>query len=228
MPIESPYNERIARLKQKIRRKPGQNPGMKNRLQGLKYDRYQQQQAQPVSQPFNARYDTSMAGLGRDRDLATSNLDYNQQRVTQDYGFDDPSNPFSRAALLERTYQQQRSGTLNSYAGAGQLYSGALTRARDADRFNYEQGRGALRGSYDETLRDLAVRRLEAQNTYQSGAEGAEAQRLEDSINERPEPGSVPKPPKKPLPRKQVETKPVSRKQLGRIKDKLKDRKRRR
>ena len=60
-------------------------------------------------------------------------------------------NPFSRAALLIRSYQQGVQGTSNSYAARGQHNSGAYGRAQNSNQFGFEQGRSGI----DTALRNF-------------------------------------------------------------------------
>lgn len=89
---------------------------------------------------LNTNYDQTIAGVGFDR-----------TQLGQTYGFDqygnlDPSNPYSVAANLQRRYQQGQSGTTNSMASQGQLYSGALQGNLDEGTFQYSR-------SYDDARR---------------------------------------------------------------------------
>lgn len=74
----------------------------------------------------------------------------------------DPNNPFSRAALLKRSYDQAQTGATNSLAAQGQLYSGALQNARNRNTFNFQQGSDALQKSLGNLLADLIARRRTA------------------------------------------------------------------
>ena len=60
-------------------------------------------------------------------------------------------NPFSRAALLIKSYQQGVQGTSNSYAARGQHSSGAYQRAQNSNQTGFEQGRSGI----DNALRDF-------------------------------------------------------------------------
>lgn len=53
-------------------------------------------------------------------------------------------NPFSRAALLIKSYQQGVQGTSNSYAARGQHNSGAYQRAQNENTFGFEQGKAGI------------------------------------------------------------------------------------
>jgi len=54
------------------------------------------------------------------------------------------NNPFSKAALLIRSYQQGVQGTSNSYAARGQHSSGAYQRAQGSNAFGFEQGKSGI------------------------------------------------------------------------------------
>lgn len=86
-------------------------------------------------------------------------------------------NPFSQAAMLRRAWREAQTGTLNSYAAAGQLYSGALKNAagvsgadpRDQlyqdqrggyNSFNYHEGVDSLKSQFNERRGDLDRWRL--------------------------------------------------------------------
>lgn len=62
------------------------------------------------------------------------------------YGFD-PTNPFSKAALLKQSFDRANAGNTNSYAARGQLYSGALRRMQDKSLNDYQAGNNTLLNS---------------------------------------------------------------------------------
>lgn len=85
------------------------------------------------------------------RNLAVGNIGatLNQEYLGYDTGYSptgarDYSNPYSRAALLQESYNRSRRGTTNSYAAAGQLYSGAYGRMQDENARNYLIGSNQL------------------------------------------------------------------------------------
>jgi hypothetical protein len=70
---------------------------------------------------------------------------YQNTQIGADYGFTadgaiDPNNPYSRAALLQRSYQDSQRGTTNSYASAGQYNSSAYSRMQDRNSENFDVG----------------------------------------------------------------------------------------
>ena len=66
----------------------------------------------------------------------------------------DITNPYSRAALMNRTYSQQRAGNMNNYAARGQLISGAYAARMAEDTRSQNQDLAGLQ-------RDLAGRRAD-------------------------------------------------------------------
>ena len=142
--------------------------------------------------PWNAGYETSVGRLGRDRDEALGEATYQEQRAKQAYGFDDASNPFSRARLLERSYRQNVNRSTNSYARGGQLYSGSLNRAQAQNRFANEQQTDVAQREYQDILRNIAQARLKATRGYEEGVVDAQAKALEDALSERPDPSEAP------------------------------------
>jgi hypothetical protein len=83
-------------------------------------------------------------------------IDYTGDPVNGASGFNiadnvDVTNPFSRAALLKKSYQQATAGNTNSMAARGQLYSGALQNAQN------ETGRQNLQAQ-DSLIKDFSGR----------------------------------------------------------------------
>lgn len=95
------------------------------------------------------------------------------------------------AAGLQRDYEARRRGTTNSYAAAGQLYSGATTNARNIDRRGYEQNFDTAQRNYQDTLAGIAQKQLEAQRVRDEGIAAAQAGSVADAIEERPDPSVV-------------------------------------
>lgn len=95
-----------------------------------------------------------------DAGIAGSRFGYTGQDINgdgiPDTGFQvDPNNPFSRASLLQRQYDQAKRGTTTSMAASGQLYSGALQRQQDELGFQNAQRQDANRVDYAQVLSAL-------------------------------------------------------------------------
>lgn len=69
----------------------------------------------------------------------------------------DPNNPYSKAAQLQRSYDNAKRGTTNGLAARGQLYSGAMANAQNSNDRDLLQGRNTLEGSLGSILASLAT-----------------------------------------------------------------------
>lgn len=96
------------------------------------------------------------------------------------------SNPYSRAALLQRSYDQNQRRTQNSMASAGQLYSGATQSARNFNNFNYGQAGDALRKDFGSRVGQIGLQRQGAQSQYGYAMEAASDQAIDTARRENP------------------------------------------
>jgi hypothetical protein len=135
---------------------------------GAQYGTPQFGQSQAVAPPppdwQQQAYEASQA---RGVQYADAQATYDRGRVQRDFGYGangqvDPSNPYSRAALLERNFSQQQAGDTNSFASQGQLYSGALQNQKNQTTFGYLQGNNALRNEYADANANVALGQLGA------------------------------------------------------------------
>lgn len=76
----------------------------------------------------------------------------------------DPSNPFSRASLLNKSYFTAGRIGEGSYANRGLLTSGAYQRSQQRDAFGFEQGRDQLLKQFASSLQGYRDRRAEAES----------------------------------------------------------------
>lgn len=151
----------------------------------------------PVSTPYpvDPAYDQTVAALGSRRDSTVSGLQGQQTAGLLDYGFTaqsnpttgvpdlatlsfDPSNPFSRAALLKRRYDQAKMGTTNSYAARGQLYSGAAREAQNNLGFQQQGANDALLKALGNFLLGNQGQQQQAATDYELGVAQAGADRI--------------------------------------------------
>ena len=146
------------------------------------------QSQRPVDPGFDAkvgalrrRRDDTVSGLGQERDAGLSDAGYtgsfDAKGEVTGLSFD-PNNPFSRAALLKRNYDSEKSGNKTSYAARGQLYSGALVNQQNTTDFNRLQGDDALQ----KRLREFLGRNLQARKGAQTDFEFGSGQALSDSV----------------------------------------------
>lgn len=103
---------------------------------------------------------------------------YQRGQIENDYGLGaDASNPYSRAKLLEQSYQQNQRGANTSYASQGQLYSGAYQNAKDYNARNYAVGQDRLQREYQGAKDQITKGSLDRYSQYGSLA-GADLQSL--------------------------------------------------
>lgn len=87
------------------------------------------------------RYDDSMTALQKAGDATAF-----------DYGFDDPTNPFSRVAEQKKFYLAQGKKSDTSLNSRGMLLSGANLRAIDRNKRNEDKSSTELRAAYQAAL----------------------------------------------------------------------------
>jgi hypothetical protein len=126
----------------------------------------------------------SLAGLGSQRLLAA-----------QEYGLEGPwadyaSNPYSRSALLQRSYDNAKRGTRNS-AGRG-IYAGSYINAQNQNTHGFDMGRDELQKGYAHIGAELTERELGARNAYQEALSQAAWNRVNTGLASEPEPMPVP------------------------------------
>lgn len=153
--------------------------------------------AGPTSMPWDAQYNSSVGGadqryadkmayLGSQRVLA-------QQGYGIDVGFNDyANNPYSRAALLRKSYDTAVRGSNTSYAARGQLYAGSLRNAQNANRSGYDQSYDSLNRDYLAALGDIDREKTSAKEDRERAIEEAGWQRLQGAQNEPLEPQTAP------------------------------------
>lgn len=119
--------------------------------------------------PWDAAYLSSENTANTKYNNSILGLDAKKLGVEQDYGLDAgfndyKANPYSRAALLEQTYQRANRAAGNSLAAAGQLYSGASQNAETYNREHNGQERNALESLYRQSLQQNSDERTAALN----------------------------------------------------------------
>lgn len=158
-------------------------------------------QAQPAPQPsymtpYSAQADTSIAGLQQNYGDSMANSAYQEQQAKQAYGlepgYNDPlTNPYSKAALLEQSYNNAQRSNTNNYAARGQLYSGSLTNAQNTASGGYLQNRAGLQQQQQDTLYGINQQRLAAQRALEQGSAQASAGALSDALQTPIQPAAV-------------------------------------
>lgn len=95
------------------------------------------------------------------------------------------SNPFSRAALLQKSYQDAQRGTDVGFAARGHLYSGGRQAAQNTNDFGFESNKDAMFKAFQSLLSRYGEGRTTAENTL-SGANIASDSGLLGRVTEKP------------------------------------------
>lgn len=151
----------------------------------------------PYDPRIDAVYNDTLTGLGTQRDITKGDLDYdattggNRYGLTAAYNADgtpsgnysvDPSDPFSKMALLQRSYESAKRGTTNSLASQGQLYSGAMRNAQTQNDTGFAQGKDALSKAFSDLLMATIRGKRGADSDYLTGAGTAARTRLDSQL----------------------------------------------
>lgn len=189
---------------------PAQNPpGFAERVPGqfAPPDPVYEQRVQGLRQQRT----NTMADLAAGRQQGLAGYGYNENADTGALAFD-PNNPFSKAALLKKTYDQSRRRTGNVMASGGSLYAGAYQSAQDVQNRGQLQDEDALQKSLADFLARNTQAEAGARTRYETNVEDEEAARiarvdtnpLYDPTNMRttPKPPKPAKPPKPTTPKK--------------------------
>ncbi len=183
----------------KFRAKKGYAAGTRSFSSGTGYAAPSAPVARPVSAPTATQGPTAQAmapdaiyqgqinsaQLGYAQQIAANQYERGQLGTT--YGlrgdaqggvFDDPSNPYSRAAALQESYDNAKRGNTNSYAARGQLYAGSLQNAQNTSADGFNKGRAALISEFLGRQASLAQSDLAARNGLESAALGAQGDAL--------------------------------------------------
>lgn len=148
--------------------------------------------AGPTALPVDPTYDAQIGAYGKTRDDTIAGLEGQRTSGLLGYGYSasyddkgnvsalayDPNNPYSQAALARTVYQQSKTGTNNSMAAGGQLYSGALTNAQNQNDTNFNVGENGRQTSLINFLNNINAGEIGARNDYATNFANAGADRL--------------------------------------------------
>lgn len=145
----------------------------------------------PAQLPVDPVYDAQVGAYGHQRDDTLAGLTQAQTGTLADYGYGatfdangnvtgltfDPNNPYSRAALLRKNYQQSKTGTANTMASRGQLYGGAFGQAQNIEDNRYQQNENDLQKALTGSLSSIAQKRRQAGTDYETNVANAFGER---------------------------------------------------
>jgi len=126
--------------------------------------------------------DTTLAGLAQQRTAGLIGYGYSEDPVTGALTFN-PNDPFSKAMLLKRNYDQQRARTGQSMGSTGGLYTGAYQKAQDLVNIGQVGAEDSLQKSLISWLAQNTQARTNAGVGYENAVAGYDADRLDRIAN---------------------------------------------
>ena len=168
------------------------NAALRKKAVGINADRRAaakaqfRQDSQAGDYKDDLNYQRTRAGLESARTQALDSIESQRRGLGINYGLGQfggsaASNPYSRAALLQKSYDQNQIRTQNSMAAAGQLYSGATQNARNFNVSNYGQARDSLQKDFDSRMGQADMSQAQAQARYSSSLDAAQIRAVKDA-----------------------------------------------
>lgn len=120
-----------------------------------------------VPQPFDPSLAWAQQQATWQRGIADSEARYQQGETAWSLGYNadgslNTSNPYAQAQLLQDNYRRSVTGTDNSMAAQGQLYSGARVNAQARNDRLYAESSSALRDEARRTYHGIASGQLQS------------------------------------------------------------------
>jgi hypothetical protein len=120
--------------------------------------------AQP--QPFDPAFEAQKLGATWNVQTGDAEAGWQRDRTAWGLGYNadlslNTSNPYSQAMLLQDNYKRSITGTNNSMAAAGQLYSGARLNAQARNDRLYAQGSSGLRDQAQNAYHGIGYGQLQ-------------------------------------------------------------------
>jgi hypothetical protein len=120
----------------------------------------------PQPQPFDPAFEAQKLGATWNIQTADAGAGFQRGETAWGLGYNadaslNTSNPYSQAMLLQDNYKRSVTGTNNSMAAAGQLYSGARLNAQGRNDRLYAEGSSALKDQARRTYHGIGQEQLQ-------------------------------------------------------------------
>ena len=142
----------------------------------------------PVTpQPFDPAFEAQKLGATWNTQIATGEAGYQRGETAWGTGYNadgslNASNPYSQAMLMQNEYKRGVTGTNNSMAAQGQLYSGARLNAQAGNDRRYAEGSSALRDQARQTYHGIDYSQLSTYGQNALGVSGADYEALRKAV----------------------------------------------
>jgi hypothetical protein len=142
--------------------------------------------------PPDATYEQQIGALGRSRDDTLAQLAGQRTSTLADYGYNasfdgsggvtgltvDPNNPYSKAALLQKSYENAKRGTTTGLAAQGHLYSSSMTNEQNNNDTGYSTSKDNLEKNLGSILASILGQERATRTAYETDAAGAYGDRV--------------------------------------------------
>lgn len=148
--------------------------------------------------PWNRAYEQAVGDARKGFADTKAGLRQRRFSTLQSYGLNKgfnnaATNPYSRAAQLQKSYQQAQNANTNTAAASGQLYAGSYQNARNASLSDYNQRYDALAKEQWAELADIKSERLGARQELTGTITDARFQAALDATEQDPEAQASPR-----------------------------------
>jgi hypothetical protein len=143
---------------------PGTTPQANPTGGGINFNPAAPPAAPPTWQP-DSGYNDAVALAKRRFEGTIGDLDTEGRQTEFEYGFNDPTNPFSRVNEAKRDFLTKGKQITGGLANRGNLYSGVHQARLDVNRRNEDKNMAAMRAAYQARLDSIRSRRTGAQTT---------------------------------------------------------------
>lgn len=143
----------------------------------------------PPTLPWDSQYESQMGLLRRNLADTGTTLDQEERTARARAGFDPQyaNDPFTQAAQLRESLAANNRSARNTLAARGQLWSGSTDNALYSNRMTNEQQTNTARQGLEDALTQVTQRRLAAQRAFDEGSVQAQAERLQNALQQDPE-----------------------------------------
>lgn len=133
----------------------------------------------PVAQ---AMYNATVGNAKTENsNLHAENL-WQTQSLSNEYGIDDVSNPFSKMKMLQQSYERDKSNQGTTFASQGQFFSGAYNSNKEFLRQGNLADQDALKREYSRAKHAYAYSNIRGDAAETAAGQSANAQRLFDNL----------------------------------------------
>jgi hypothetical protein len=123
--------------------------------------------APPPAWAPDSGYNDAVGLARRKYEAAIGQADTDERTTKFEFGFDDPTNPWSRVNEAKRQFLNRGAAITGGLGARGHLYSGVHQARRDSNRRLEDQNMAGMRAQYQARLDALAARRTGAKTTQE-------------------------------------------------------------